>query len=94
MYIQPFSMEVDWSKLWWLMEVSVLCFIFAHTAFLLCGQIWRAKYHTASAISPLFVCLDSQSFVEIYLTPWELPADWSKGIVSYFELIRRGVRIK
>ncbi len=39
MYIQPFSMIVDWPEIWCLMEVSkLLCFIFAHTAFYFVGQ--------------------------------------------------------
>ena len=35
-YIQPFRMGVDWPEIWCLMKY-LLCFIFAHTAFLLCG---------------------------------------------------------
>ena len=36
MYIQPFSMEVDWLEMLYFMK-HLPCFIFAHTVFLLCG---------------------------------------------------------
>ena len=38
MFIQSFSMEVDWPEISCLMEVSTMSYIFVDTAFLLRGQ--------------------------------------------------------
>ena len=42
MHVQLFSMEVDWPEIWCLWKY-LLCFIFAHTAFLLWGAEFLIK---------------------------------------------------
>ncbi len=44
MSIQPFAMGVDWPEIRCLMEVSIICLVFAHTVFLLCMAEWLMWY--------------------------------------------------
>ena len=43
MYIQPFSMEVDWPEIWCLMEVSTVFYICTYCIFTLRGSVVQKK---------------------------------------------------
>ncbi len=93
MYIQPFSMEVDWwtNGIKWM---YVLCFIFVDTAFLLCGQSymhsgynWFFDVESISTFSTLFRCLIKYVEKLVFLIRHRIDStkglDKSTGCFSY-----------
>ncbi len=50
-------------------------------------------YHTCSySTAAVYHNTDAVNYEQTFLTPWELPADWSKWVFNHIEPIREGVK--
>ncbi len=68
MCIQPLSLEVDWPDIWCLIEVSTVCFIFAHTAFLLGMADLHPNSKTTNSRGPTQIKYFKQLRLQIFET--------------------------